>query len=343
MIQNRILRLNARTFPVFPMEREILAPLDPQLIEIEGETDEEILEHGTRVDAVLIVSAYLHASVIRQMPNLKVIARMGTGVDKIDIPEATRQGVIVTNSPDFSTNEVADHTMALLLASARELKHHEQLCRQGKRPETVEGMHRLATQTLGIVGFGRIGHAVAKRAAAFGMTILVHDPFLKRTMASDINITPVDFDTILEQSDYLALLCPLTDATREMITMKEIRKMKPTVTLLNTARGELFREKDVAEALEKGMIRAAAIDVYGGINVFHQGGFSTDHPYFAIQDNIILTPHVAANSEESLIHSKRDAVESVVDVLSGRCPKYLVNPDVVPKVSVQKHKNGSGA
>ena len=326
-----ILRLNARLFPVHPVEKEILAPLDAEWIEIEGSTDREILEFGCRCDAVMIVSAYLHGSVIRQMPNLKVIARLGTGVDKIDVEEATRQGILVTNSPEFSTNEVADHTMALLLASARKLKYHERLCRMGKRPSSVEGMRRLSTQTLGIVGFGRIGRAVAKRAAAFGMRIIVHDPYIDRENAPEKGVEWVEWNTLLEQSDFLAFLCPLTSSTREMVAMEQLKKMKPTATIINTGRGELFREKDVAEALNNGLIQAAGIDVYGGINVFDENGFSTDHPYFSIDDNLFLTPHVAANSEESFIHSKQDAAESILDVLSGIRPKYVVNSDVVPQ------------
>lgn len=332
-----ILRLNARTFPVHPIEKEILDPLHVQWIEIEGDNDDEILGSGRHADAVMIVSAYLHGPVIYRMENLKVIARLGTGVDKIDIDEATRQGILVTNSPDFSTDEVADHTMALLLASARKLKHHERLCRMGKRPASVEGMRRLSTQTLGIVGFGRIGHAVARRAAVFGMRILVHDPCLDSRALLESGIEPADFDTILEQSDFLAFLCPLTPETREMIAIEQLQKMKPTVTIINTGRGELFREKDVAEALKNGRIQAAGIDVYGGINVFQEEGFSTEHPYFSMQDNMILTPHVAANSEESLIHAKRDAAESVRDVLSGISPKHIVNKDVIPKLPLQGH------
>lgn len=331
-----IARLNARTFPVFPVEEEILGTLKGTVVAIEGNTDEEILARCPDADAVLIVSAYLRGPVIRKMENLKIIARLGTGIDKIDVETATRKGIIVTNSPDFSTDEVADHTMALLLASARRLKEHESLAKRGRRPDSVLGMHRLRTQTLGIVGFGRIGRAVAERARAFGLKILVYDPFVSERRSAEEHVRFVDLDTILAESDFLSLLCPLNAATRGMLSMKEFRKMKPTATLVNTGRGELIVESDLVTALNEGILRFAALDVFGETDVFAEGGFSTTHPIFTFGDNVLLTPHVSANSEESLIHAKIDGLRAVVDVLTGHYPNNVVNPEVEPKSALVK-------
>ena len=326
-----VARLNALTFPVMDVEREILSVINAENLELEGATDNEILAVANHADAIMIVSAYLRGPVIRKLNRLRVISRMGTGTDKIDVAEATRCGVLVANLPDFSTEEVADHTFALLLATARRLKFYESCMRQGHKPYAVTGMHRLSVQTLGIIGFGRIGKAVAKRALAFGMKVLIHDPFLTPTTMEGWNVEAVDIETLLARSDYVSLLCPLTAGNRGMIGMSQLRLMKPTAVLINTGRGELINENDLVEALKTGVIQSAALDVFAGINVFDESGFSTNHPFFDL-DNILLTPHVSANSEEALISSRKDSAQHVVDVLRGYWPPHVVNRDVMPRI-----------
>ena len=330
-----VARLNAITFPMLDAEREMLSSINADIVELEGAADDEILTVAGKADAMMIVSAYLHGSVIKKLQHLRVISRLGTGTDKIDIEEATRCGIVVANLPDFSTEEVADHTLALILASARRLKYYETCIREGNRPMSVAGIHRLAVQTLGIIGFGRIGKAVAKRAMAFGMKILAYDPLLNPGGKNEWNVEAVDFETVLAQSDYLALLCPLTSDNREMIRMEQLKKMKPTAILINTGRGELVQEEDLAEALKAGVIQGAAIDVFSGINVFSESGFSTNHPYFLI-DNILLTPHVSANSEEAMVASRIGGAKAVIDVLNGCFPQHVVNRGVIPKIPLRE-------
>lgn len=333
-----VVRLNAVTFPMIDTERKILSRIDADILELEGETDKEILNAAKNADAVMIVSAYLRGPVIRELSNLKLISRLGTGTDKIDVEEATRCGIVVTNLPDFSTEEVADHTMALILASARRLKYFEGCIRSGHRPVSVAGIHRLSVQTLGIIGFGRIGKAVAKRANAFGMKILACDPTLAAGQNKEWNVEAVDFESILSQSDYLSLLCPLTAENREMIRMEQLRKMKPTATLVNTGRGELVNEVDLARAVQTGVIQGAAVDVFSGINVFSENGFSTNHPYFAVEniEKTLLTPHVSANSEEALLAARTGGAQAVVDVLSGLYPRHVVNHNVIPQTPLRR-------
>lgn len=329
-----VVRLNARTFPTTDIEREILGKIDAEIVEIEGDRDDEIVAAAQDADAIMIISAYLHGPVIRSFKRVRVISRLGTGVDKIDLAAATEKGIVVANLPDFSTEEVADHSFALLLASARRLKRHEALIRSGRRPETVEGMRRLAAQTLGIIGLGRIGRAVARRAAGFGMRIIGFDPAADEAACAKLGIERVDFETILRRSDFLMTLCPLLPSTREMLGMNEFKKMKPTAVLINTGRGELLKESELADALNGGILAYAAIDVFGGINVFADGGFPTTHPYFSVE-NILLTPHVSANSEESLAASKSGGARSVVDVLSGRLPENVVNKGVLDRIRLK--------
>jgi D-3-phosphoglycerate dehydrogenase len=323
-----IVRLNSRTLPMNDIAREILAPLSPNLVEIEGATDAEILAAAREADAILIVSAYLHTEVIQQLKNCKIISRIGTGIDKIDIAEATHQGIIVNNLPGAFTDEVADHTLALLLAAARKIRELDRRMRAGK-PVSIAGFHRLAAQTVGIIGFGLIGRAVAKRCRAFGLRVLANDPCLTAAQAAAQGVTMADLDTLLAQSDYVCPLCPLLPSTRGMLAMEQFRKMKPTAVLVNTGRGELTNEDDLAAALRNGIIRYAALDVFGCVNVFTEGGFPTTHALFNL-DNVLLTPHLAAVSEEALQDCQRHSAQAVVDVLSGRWPEHPVNPEVTP-------------
>jgi len=322
-----VLRLNAKTFPVKPEERRILATVDATVIEVEQPDECARLEE---VDAVMIVSAYLRAPTIRQLTRCRIISRIGTGTDKIDVEQASAQGIMVANVPDFATHEVADHTLALLLSASRRLKFYEARMRTGQRPFDTLGIRRLSTQTLGIIGFGHIGQAVAERARSFGLRILVCDPAVSPVRAAEQGVTVVDKDRILAESDYLCLLCPLMSATRGMLAMPEFQKMKREAVLINTGRGELVNERDLAEALKTGVIAYAGLDVFGEINVFGPDGFPCDHPLFGL-DNVQLTPHVAANSREALDEVQTRAAQAVADVLSGKKPPHLINPKVITK------------
>jgi D-3-phosphoglycerate dehydrogenase len=310
-------------------EREVLAPLGVHIVEVEGNSDDEILSVARDCDALMVISAYVRESVIERLARCRVISRLGTGVDKIDVEAATRRGIFVTNLPDFCTNEVADHTLALLMAAARQLKLFEGAMRQGRVPRDVQEMHRLSTRTLSILGFGRIGRAVATRARGFGMRVLACDPALSPAAATEAGVLAVDLPTALAEADYLCLLCPLTATTRRMIALREFRQMKPTAVLVNTGRGELVDEDDLVTALGEGIIRYAAIDVYGAVEVFAPAGFPTEHPLFGL-DNVLLTPHVAAYSEEALAEQRAGGAEAVVQVLCGKWPRHAVNPQVTP-------------
>jgi D-3-phosphoglycerate dehydrogenase len=188
----RICRLNSETGPLSGLERQIMAPLNAEIIETEGVTDDEVLAAARDCDALMVIASYVRGSVIEQLTRCRLISRLGIGVDKIDIAAATRRGIFVTNLPDFCTNEVADHTLALLLAAARQLKLFEASMRQGRVPRDVQDMHRLCTRTLGLIGFGRIGRAVAQRALGFGMRILACDPALTPEAAQQAGVIAAD-------------------------------------------------------------------------------------------------------------------------------------------------------
>lgn len=325
----RIVRLNARTLPLSAEERATLAALGGELVEVEGAGDGEALSACRDADAILIVSAYLRGPVIEQLTQCKIISRIGTGVDKIDIAAATRKGIIVNNLPNAFTEEVADHTLALLLAAARRIKFLDAEMRQGRKPLDLPQIHRLSAQTVGIIGFGLIGRAVARRCKAFGMRVIANDPCLTPEAAKREGVAPSDLDTLLAESDYLCPLCPLLPETRGMLALPQFRKMKPTAVLVNTGRGELTNEDDLARALREGTIRYAALDVFGVVNVFGADGFPTHHELFKL-DNVLLTPHVSAASVEAADDCRRRGAQAVVDVLSGRWPEHAVNAEVKP-------------
>lgn len=336
-----IVRLNACSFPMHETERAVLATLNPRIVEIEGAPDAEILAAGREADAILVLSAYLPAPVIGGLSRCKIISRIGTGVDKIAIEEATRRGIIVSNLPNAFTEEVADHTLALLLAAARQLKRFDGEMRQGRRPKRVEGLRRLSAQTIGIIGFGLIGRAVARRCKAFGMRVLATDPCLTPDLAVREGVTKVELDAILAESDYLCPLCPLLPATCGMLAMPQFRKMKRTAVLVNTGRGELTNEDDLAVALREGVIRYAALDVFGMVNIFAEEGFPTTHSLFQ-RENVLFTPHVASLSDESLVECSRRGAQAVVDTLRGKWPEHPVNPTVQPWFARKAEKAPSG-
>jgi D-3-phosphoglycerate dehydrogenase len=324
-----IVRLNAETYPVIPEEHQMLAPLQATWRELEGEHDEEILAAVSGCDAVMVVSSTINSRIIAAMPTCRVIARMGAGVDKIAIDAATRAGIYVTNLPDFCTDEVADHTMAMLLAIARKLTWYDAQMREGRRPMDVHGLHRLSRQWLGIIGFGRIGRAVARRAQAFGLRVCIFDPQVMPEQAQATGVQPATLETLLAESDYVALCCALTPETEQMLSRREFQRMKPGAVLINTGRGALINEADLCLALQEGKVAAAALDVFAGINVFPPEGFATQSLLFALP-NLLMSPHVAAFSEESMFEQKVGGAQAVVAALTGQRPAHVVNPEVIP-------------
>lgn len=327
-----VLRLDAKSRPMLAEERSILDSLNAVILEVEDLYNENIEQIALeKIDAVIISAKNLHADVIKKMTRCRIISRMGVGVDKIDIEQATRQGILVTNLPGFCVQEVADHTMALLLACARMLKEFEKEMRKGYRiPILLDGkIHRLSNCILGIIGFGNIGRAVAIRARGFGMRILVYDPKIQKKDEHEYKVSAVEFEELLKLSDFVVLVCPLTPQTKQMFKIEQFRMMKKTSVIINTGRGGLIKEDDLVDALTEGVIRYAALDVFEGIDVLNPAGFKTDNPLFLLE-NVLMTPHMASSSVEMIPEQRIRSANAVVDVLSGQWPEDLVNPEVIP-------------
>jgi D-3-phosphoglycerate dehydrogenase len=333
------IRLNATTYPVDPDERLELTRAGAKFVELETSHPDELLAAARDCDALLVVSSYVPDELIEKLTRCRVIARLGAGTDRIDVAAATRCGIVVTNVPDFCINEQAEHTLALLLAAARRLPHMFDAMRRGNwTARHHPGVHRLAGQTLGLVGFGASAQAVAARAAAFGLKLLAwaRTPEKHRAVAERQGVELVSLDRLLSEADFVSIHLPLTPETRDLIGGAQLARMKPTATLINTARGAIVDEAALVTALQAKMLGGAALDVFDGIDVFALPGPPPSHPLLEL-DNVLLTPHCAGSSVESSRDSKIRGARNAALVLQRKQPPYIVNPEAVPRFgSLQK-------
>lgn len=275
------------------------------------------LLHG--VDAAIISSLSLTASVLRQATTLKVIAVRGVGYDSIDLHAATTHGIPVLIASGF-TESVADYTFGLMLGVARQVAWADRLVRSGRWEVLVST--NICGKTLGIVGLGRIGKAVARRARGFDMPILATDVVQDNAFARQYGVTYLPLDQLLRRADIVSINAPLSQDTRQIIDAQALRLMKPTAFLINTARGGLVDEAALAAALREGRIAGA------GLDVFHDEPLC-QNPFHGL-DNVVLSPHLAAYAREGLRDTGILAARGVVAVLRGQRPDpaVLVNPEV---------------
>ncbi len=337
MSQFLALRLNADTYPVEPAERILLADAGAELHCIEGRDDDEIGEAARSCDALLVVSGYVRAPVLAAMSRCRTVARLGAGTDRIDVHAATRLGIVVSNVPDFCIGEQADHTMALLLSSARQLPFMQQAMRAGNwTARGHPGVLRLAGRSLGLIGFGASAQAVARRAMGFGLSLRAwtRNPDKYGAIAAALGVRLESLNTLLAASDFVSIHLPLTPDTRHLIGARELARMHSGAVLLNTARGAIVDESALLDCLQRKAIAGAALDVFEHIDVFAAPGQVADNALLAM-DNVIATPHCAGSSVQSTRESKERGAQHAAAVLSGRWPAHVVNPSVVPRVALQ--------
>jgi len=271
----------------------------------------------------------ISARVIAELDDCRVIARYGTGVDIVDVDAATRHNILVTNVPnDWCENEVADHAMALLLAVARKINVYDRATRSGTwRWQSGEPIHRLRGSVLGLLSFGSIARAVANRAAGFGMRITAHDPYMADEKIAAAGAAAVTFEEVVTESDCLVIQAPLTPETHHLFDERVLRRMKPTAILVNTARGPIVDDRALYRALSEGWIAGAGLD-----DIEEEPAkvrdWRPDNPLFGLE-NVVITPHAAYYSEESIATVRRFAADEVVRVLTGRPPLSPVNGDML--------------
>ena len=279
-----------------------------ELLAIMPEYDALIIRSGTQADADVLAAG----------KKLKVVGRAGIGVDNIDIPAATARGIVVMNTPGSNSVATAEQTMTLMLAVSRHTvpAHNSLTARQWNRAQYVGT--ELFGKALGIVGLGRIGRLVAERAKAFGMTVLAHDPFVKAEDAAQLGVSLVSLDRVFSQADYLTLHTAVTPQTTRMINRPALKKMKKGVIIINVARGKLIDEAALAEALQEGQVKAAALDVYASEPP------ADDNPLFDLP-NVLHTPHLGASTVEAQRNVATQIVGQILDCLRGVETRHAVN------------------
>jgi D-3-phosphoglycerate dehydrogenase len=311
------------TWPSTQPEADVLAEVGANLLLAETGREDELLRLVLQADAILTCFAQVTAPVVRAGDKLQMIGRYGIGVDNIAVDEATRRGIPVTNVPAYCLDEVAEHALALLLACARKVCRYDTAVRAGDWAlKTGTAIFRVRGRTLSILGFGKIGQTLAAKARGFGLRILAYDPYLSAEAIQGQQAEPVGLDDLLRQADYLSLHTPLTADTRGLLNADRLRRMKPTAFVINTARGALIDLDALERALHEGWIAGAALDV------FEPERLPADHPLLALP-NLIATPHVAFYSEESVLELQVKAARNVADLLAGRRPASVVNPEVL--------------
>lgn len=291
-----------------------------EIVETPGTSEEELARAVKDCDAIIARTAPYTKAVIEAGKKLKVIARAGIGVDNIDCEYAASKGIWVTNGPTSNINAVAEHTMYLILCCAKLGSYTERCMREGNFQirNRVMGME-LEGKTLGIVGLGKIGRLVAQKASlGFGMKITGYDPYLKQEDVPACIQLYSSMRKVFETADFVSLHLPALESTKRSIGNAQFAWMKPTAYLINAARGEVVNEEELIMALESGRIAGAGLDVY------EKEPPAADHPLLQL-DHVVLSPHFAAMTKESLERMGMDAAKGAVDVLEGRIPLWPVN------------------
>ncbi len=291
-----------------------------------GMKPEELLQLIPNYDALVVRSeTKVTAQVIDACARLKAIGRAGVGVDNIDVPAATRRGIVVVNAPTGNNIAAAEHTVGMMLASAR---HIPQACAAVKAGLWQRSKYmgvELRNKLLGVIGLGKIGTEVAKRAQAFDMKVIAYDPYLSPEHAQRLGIESVTLEDVLRRADFFTFHVPLTPQTKGMIGMPQFRQMKRSARIVNCSRGGVVDEQALVEALEQGLIAGAALDV------FTQEPLPAEHPLLG-QEKLVVTPHLAGSTVEAQEEVAIDVAEQIVAVLNGRPARYAVNaPAILPE------------
>ncbi len=316
--------LTDRAWPDTSYEQAVLDRIGAELVELPATDEATLCQFAADCDAIATNWAKVTPAVIQAAPRCQVIARMGIGLDNIAVEEATARGIPVTNCPDYCVAEVADHALGLLLACARRIGFLHHRTKQGEyRLAAVSGLQRLSTQTLGLLGLGRIGRELCSRARACGLHVIAHT-----ASGSDhgTGCEMVTLSDLLSRSDYLSLHAPSTPATHHILNATSLSGMKPTAYVINTSRGSLIDEEALAAAIASGKLAGAALDV------FDPEPPDLSRPLFR-DERVIVTPHAAFVSDQALAQMRTQAFEQLVAALEGHRPQNVINPQIYSAAS----------
>ncbi len=311
-------------WPSLEPERAVLARVGAELVVAPDGAEDTLTELARDVDGILTCWAQTTDRVIRAAEKCVVVSRYGVGVDNIAVDTATELGIVVAYVPDYCVQEVSNHAMALLLAWNRRIVEHVTMTKQTGWGSVKLGapMPRLGGKKLGIIGFGRIGQALGKRAQAFGMDVLAYGPRLTETDAAAHGAKGVGLSELLRESDFVSLNCPLRPDTEKLIGPDELAQMKPAAFLINTSRGPLIDEDALYDALTSGQIAGAGLDLVVDLAP------PLDHRLIQL-GNVLVTPHTAFFSQEAVLELEERAAGEAASVLQGRTPDNVVNPAVL--------------
>lgn len=300
-------------------EKAIFAPHGFHVEDYHCKTEDEVIAVAQDADALIVQFAPITRHVIESLKKCRCIVRYAIGVDNIDVRAATEHDIYVCNVPDYSLDEVSNQAITLLLACARKLTLMDRLVRQGVwKYQPSMPLYRMEGKRLGLVGLGRIPSLVARKIAGFGLDIIAYDPYRSEEYAKMLGVKLVSLDELLETSDYVSLHCPLTEQTHHLIDRAALGKMKKTAILVNTARGGVVNQVDLAEALAAGTIAMA------GLDVCEKEPIEKDSPLLSM-DNVIITPHMSWYTQEAVQSLQTKVAEEVARVLTGQKPANPVN------------------
>lgn len=302
-----------------------------ELVLAQCRTEDEVIAAAAGADAIVVQYAPITDRVLTALPNLKAIGRYGVGVDTVDVEAATAHGVAVCNVPDYGTEDVSDHAIALALAVSRGLIQLDRGIRRGNHVlAPAQPLHRFITRTFGVVGLGLIGAATARKAKALGFDVIGSDPTLTVGTTTEAGVRVVSFEEVLSCADVISLHVPLNKHTYHLINKETLKLVKPTASLVNTCRGGVVDTDAIVEALSNGTLKSA------GLDVLEEEPVPADHP-LALLDNVLLTPHAAWYSEESYSELKHRALENVADVVARTQPRNVLNPEVLDAIFAKEN------
>ncbi len=320
--------------PQFSLEREALDPIGAEIVEVPAESDDEFIEAvKDEADGLIARGRYLNRNIIGSLNKCVVIGLGSVGADPVDVDAATDHDIVVTNVPDVFIDEVADHTMMLLLAAHRRLLLMHQMTRDGRWREGRpyhDDIPRLWGRTIGLISFGNVAKAVARRCHVFGLRVIAFDPFVGELEMTEANVEPVtSLFELLERSDFVSMHAPHNGDTDHMLSDAHFARMKNSALFINNGRGKTVDEEAMIRALESKEIAGA------GLDVFEQEPVSTNNPLLHM-DNVTCTPHMASASARMGPETRRRLGRELATVLQGLWPRSAVNPSVLPRTKLRR-------
>ena len=317
----------------YSLERLALDPIGAEIVEIDAASEDEFIAEAKDADALIARGRPITRKIIEALENCKVISLGSGGADTVDVVAATEHGIPVTNVPDTFIEEVADHTMMLLLASFRRLNVMDAMVKDGRWSEgrpLLSEFPRLWGQTLGFISFGHVAKATSVRAKAFGVNMIAFDPYIEELSMTEYGVEPIStLEEMLQRSDIVSMHAPSTQEVHHLMSEDQFRAMKPTALFINNGRGPTVDEKALIKALEEGWIAGA------GLDVFEQEPPDPENPLLHM-GNVISTPHVASASQRMAPETRRRVGQELSLVLTGRWPRTCVNPAVLADAGLKR-------